>query len=101
MGYLNPHSDSLLFAAALLLLQPIQIQEVDPVFQIGGLKPNSLVNLGHFYTFFLLTLLGQPVCFLLIKNSSRVPKWHQADSCSKHVRAPESTKNLSLPQVYG
>ena len=31
-------ADSLLFAAVLLLLlQPIQIEEVDPVFQIGGL----------------------------------------------------------------
>ena len=30
--------DSLLFAAVLLLLQPIQIEKVDPVFQIGGLR---------------------------------------------------------------
>ena len=35
---LNPHSNSLLFAAVLLLLQPIQIEEVNPVFQIGGLR---------------------------------------------------------------
>ena len=36
--YLNPQTGSLLFAAVLLLLlQPIQIEEVDPVFQIGGL----------------------------------------------------------------
>ena len=34
---LNPQADSLLFAAMLLLLQPIQIEEVNPVFQIGGL----------------------------------------------------------------
>ena len=34
---LNPQADSLLFAAVLLLLQPLQIEEVDPVFQIGGL----------------------------------------------------------------
>ena len=32
---LNPQADSLQFAAVLLLLQPIQIEEVDPVFQIG------------------------------------------------------------------
>ena len=32
---LNPQADSLLFAAVLLLLQPIQVEEVDPVFQIG------------------------------------------------------------------
>ena len=38
MGVLNPQADSLLFAAVLLLLQPIQIEEVDPVFQIGGLR---------------------------------------------------------------
>ena len=30
---LKPQTDSLLFAAVLLLLQPIQIEEVDPVFQ--------------------------------------------------------------------
>ena len=36
--YLNPQAESLLFAAVLLLLQPIQIEEVDPDFQIGGLK---------------------------------------------------------------
>ena len=35
---LNPQADSLLFAAV-LLLQPVQIEEVDPVFQIGGLIP--------------------------------------------------------------
>ena len=35
---LNPKADSLLFAAVLLLLQPIQIEEVNPVFQTGGLK---------------------------------------------------------------
>ena len=35
---LNPQAGSLLFAAVLLLLQPIQIEEVDPVFQIGGLN---------------------------------------------------------------
>ena len=35
---LKPQADSLLFAAVLLLLQPIQIEEVDPVFQIGGLS---------------------------------------------------------------
>ena len=34
---LNPQVDSLLFAAVLLLLLPIQIEEVEPVFQIGGL----------------------------------------------------------------
>ena len=33
---LNPKADSVLFAVVLLLLQPIQIEEVDPVFQIGG-----------------------------------------------------------------
>ena len=52
---LNPQAHSLLFAAVLLLLQPIQIEEVDPVFQIGGLRevqqntemkegPSSIVN---------------------------------------------------------
>ena len=35
---LKPQADSMLFAAVLLLLQPIQIEEVDPVFQIGGLN---------------------------------------------------------------
>ena len=35
---LKPQADSLLFAAVLLLLQPIQIDEVDPVSQIGGLS---------------------------------------------------------------
>ena len=35
---LNPQADSLLFAAVLLLLQPIQIEEVDPAFQMGGLN---------------------------------------------------------------
>ena len=35
---LKPQADSLLFAAVLLLLQPIPIEEVDPVFQIGGLR---------------------------------------------------------------
>ena len=35
---LKPQADSLLFAAGLLLVQPIQIEEVDLVFQIGGLK---------------------------------------------------------------
>ena len=34
---LNPQPDSLQFAAVLLLLQPIQIEEVDPVFQTGDL----------------------------------------------------------------
>ena len=45
---LKPQANSLLFAAVLLLLQPIQIEEVDLVFQIGGLKfkisENSLRN---------------------------------------------------------
>ena len=35
---LNPEADSLLFADVLLLLQPIQIEEVDQIFQIGGLR---------------------------------------------------------------
>ena len=35
---LNPQTNSLLFAAVLLLLQPIQIEAGDPVFQIGGLS---------------------------------------------------------------
>ena len=34
---LKPQAHSLLFAAMLLCLQPIQIEEVDLVFQIGGL----------------------------------------------------------------
>ena len=34
------------------------------------------------------------------KNCPRVPEWHQADSCSGHVGAPESTKSLVLPQVH-
>ena len=34
------------------------------------------------------------------KNCPRVPEWHQADSCSGQVRAPESTKNLVHPQVH-
>ena len=33
---LKPQAESLLFAAVLLLLQPLQIEEVDLVFQIGG-----------------------------------------------------------------
>ena len=35
---LNLQADSLLFVAVLLLLQPIQIEVIDPVFQIGGLR---------------------------------------------------------------
>ena len=35
---LKSQADSLLFVAVLLLLQPIQIEEVDPVFQMGGLN---------------------------------------------------------------
>ena len=35
---LKPQAESLLFAAVLLLLQPIQTEVVDPVFQIVGLK---------------------------------------------------------------
>ena len=38
LSSLNPQADSLLFAAMLLLLQPIQIEEVDPIFQIGGFE---------------------------------------------------------------
>ena len=34
---LKPHAESLLFAAVLLLLPPIQTEVVDPVFQIVGL----------------------------------------------------------------
>ena len=41
---LNPQADSLLFAAALLLLQPIQIEEADPVFQIGGLNSKLAIH---------------------------------------------------------
>ena len=41
---LKPQAGSLLFAAVLLLLQPLQIEEVDPVFQIGGLM---LLQLSH------------------------------------------------------
>ena len=44
---LNPKAGSLLFAAVLLLLQPIQIEEVDPVFQIGGLR-DLLIYLKDF-----------------------------------------------------
>ena len=33
------------------------------------------------------------ILFLLIKKKCpRMPEWHQSDSCSGHVRAPESTK---------
>ena len=35
---LKPQAESLLFAAVLLLLQPIQIEEVDRVLQSVGLK---------------------------------------------------------------
>ena len=35
---LKPRAGSLLCAAVLLLMQPIQIEEVDPVFQIGCLN---------------------------------------------------------------
>ena len=35
---LKPQAESLLFAAVLLLLQPIQTEVVDPVFQIVGLN---------------------------------------------------------------
>ena len=38
---LKPQAESLLFAAVLLLLQPIQIEEVNLVFQIGGLRPTG------------------------------------------------------------
>ena len=41
---LKPQVDSLLFAAMLLLLQPIQIEEVDPVFQIGGLSKTMAIG---------------------------------------------------------
>ena len=34
----NPQVESLLFAAVLVFLQPIQIEEVNPGFQIGGLR---------------------------------------------------------------
>ena len=40
------------------------------------------------------------------KNSSRVPRWHPADSCSGHVKVPESTikhhtyLTLHLTQFY-
>ena len=34
---LKPQAESLLFAAVLLLLQPIQTEVVDPVFQVVGL----------------------------------------------------------------
>ena len=34
---LKPQAESLLFAAVLLLLQPVQTEVVDPVFQIVGL----------------------------------------------------------------
>ena len=44
---LKPQAESLLFAAVLLLLQPIQIEEVDPVFQIGGLR-DLLIYLKDF-----------------------------------------------------
>ena len=37
MVELKPQADSPLFAAV-LLLQHIQIEEVDPVFQFGGLR---------------------------------------------------------------
>ena len=37
-GKFKPQTDSLLLADVLLLLHPIQIEEVDPVFQIGGLR---------------------------------------------------------------
>ena len=40
--YLKPQNKSLLFAAVLLLLQPIQTEVVDPVFQIVGLNFLSL-----------------------------------------------------------
>ena len=40
---LKPQAESLLFAAVLLLLQPIQTEVVDPVFQIVGLSPQCLV----------------------------------------------------------
>ena len=43
---LNPQVDSLLFAAVLLLLQPIQKEEVDPVFQIGGLSTFCMLSLS-------------------------------------------------------
>ena len=38
MIHLKPQAESLLFAAVLLLLQPIQTEVVDPVFQIVGLS---------------------------------------------------------------
>ena len=45
---LKPQADSLLFAAVLLLLQPIQTEVVDPVFQIVGkakkVRPDQGLN---------------------------------------------------------
>ena len=41
---LKPQAAILLFAAVLLLLQPMQIEEVDPVFQIGGINYFALLQ---------------------------------------------------------
>ena len=38
MADLNPQVNNPLFAPVLLLLRPVQIEEVDLVFQLGGLK---------------------------------------------------------------
>ena len=60
---INPQADSLLFAAVLLLLQPIQIEGVDPVFQLGGLSqlPKQTQNQILCYRFAL--LLGQQILY--------------------------------------
>ena len=41
---LKPQAESLLFAAVLLLLQPVQTEVVDPVFQIVGLRRLKIVS---------------------------------------------------------
>ena len=41
---LKLQAESLLFAAVLLLLQPMHTEEVDPVFQIGGLNYTLMVG---------------------------------------------------------
>ena len=43
MHHLKPQAESLLFAAVLLLLHPIQIEEVDRVLQSVGLNKNDFI----------------------------------------------------------
>ena len=73
---LKPQAESLLFAAVLLLMQPIQIEEVDRVFQIGGLRVN--VQRTHYrHTFITLhpSLKVQPAADMIHGYHREQPSW--------------------------